>query len=69
MRIKSVKSILGKDNYNSTITFMEKVSLDFSIDSTASAKAKGFLKILLSFEFYFILSIVVIIFEQVEILN
>lgn len=46
-----------------------KNASDHEIDSAISARAQGFLNSLLSFEFFFILSIIIIIFEQIEILN
>lgn len=44
-------------------------STDRELDSSVSSKAQGFLRSLLSFEFYFILTVIIEVFEQIEILN
>ena len=67
VRIKSLKSIF--ENYTTTIAFFEKITEDHEVDSLISAKAQGFLRSLSSFEFYFILVIIIDIFEKIEILN
>lgn len=69
MRIRSLKSLFEKSNYSATTEFMENRVEDREIDSAISAKAQGFLKSLMSFEFYFILAMSIIIFDQIEILN
>ena len=39
------------------------------VDSAILAKAQGFLRSLLSFQFYFTLLVIIMVFEQIEILN
>ena len=67
--MKALKSVFDDSNYLKSIEFFENKSTDPETDSTTSAKAQGFLRSLLSFEFYFIISAVIEIFEGVETVN
>lgn len=49
--------------------FFEEVSKDRAVDSSASAKATGFLKQLQRFEIYFLLTVMIEIFFRIEVLN
>lgn len=69
MRIKSLKTIYDKDNYAAALAFFEEMSSDRSVDCNISAKAAGFINHLETFEFYFLLSLIIDIFERIEILN
>ena len=69
MRIKSLKSVFESANYRATIDYFQEKSDEINIDSATAAKAEGFWKMLLTFDFYFILFIIIIVFDQIEILN
>lgn len=67
MRVKSLKTLLS--NYETCLQFFEEKKNDASVDKTATAKAAGFLKRMEEFEFYFLLTVTIVIMERVEILN
>ena len=69
MHIKSLKSVFWSANYRATINYFQEKSDEINIDSVISTKAEGFWKTLLTFEFYFMLSIINIVFDHIEILN
>lgn len=69
MRVKSLKTLRLKENYLAALEFFYQTSLDKEIDASASTKAKGFLHYMQSFEFFFLLNIIIAIFERIEILN
>lgn len=46
---------------------MENLSSDPDVDSKISARALGFAKQLENFEFYFLLTVLISIFERIEI--
>ena len=48
---------------------MDDLSTDREVDSKVSAKASGFIIQLESFEFYFLLTVLIAIFDRIEILN
>lgn len=56
-------------NYASALQFFENKRMDREVDSTVTAKANGFLRSLQSFEFYFLLTTLIEIFDQIESLN
>jgi len=64
MRIKSLKTLY--DNYAILIEFMQNLSKE---KTENGAKASGFHKQLLKFDFLFYTRVMIIIFERVEILN
>ena len=57
------------DNYKATIAFFTFLSTNRESDGSHSAKAVGFLQNMNSFQFFFLLSIIIEVFEQIEILN
>lgn len=69
MRVRSLKSIYGPTNYTAALEFFEATSTDREVNSSVSAKAIGFLRHLESFEFYFLLTMMIEIFDRIEILN
>jgi len=69
MRIKSLKTIHNHDNYTAAMQFFDEVRQDRSVDYSISAKAAGFMKHLETFEFYFLLTTLIEIFQRIEILN
>lgn len=64
MRIKSLKTLY--DNYAVLIEFLHNISKE---KNENGAKASGYSKQLLSFDFLFYTKVMIIIFERVEILN
>lgn len=69
LRVKSVKFLYDSSNYTCAKKFFAERTVDPEVDATVCAKAAGFEKILDSFEFYFIITIIIEIFEVIEILN
>lgn len=67
--MKSLKTIYNTDNYKSIIKFLETVSTTRYSNSSISVKAKGFLNSMRSFEFYFLLTVVIEVFGHIENLN
>jgi len=67
MRIKSLKS--AKANYKQLMQFFFDRSEDEEVDSSVSAKASGFLDYMESFECIFYLTMMIEIFDRIEILN
>ena len=68
MRVKSLKTLRLKENYLVALEFFYQASSDKEIDASASTKAKA-LHYMQSFEFFFLLNIIIAIFERIEILN
>lgn len=69
MRIKSLKTVQAKGNYEAAMVLLEEMRTDAAVDSAISAKAAGFLKQLEGFEFYFLLTFTISVFERIEVLN
>lgn len=64
LRVSSLKSLF--DNYKEVCEFMTDQSNE---NSEAGARANAFLEKMFSFEFYFLLKILINIFENIEVLN
>lgn len=64
VRIVSLKSI--DSNYNLLRTFLDELTKE---KNEIGAKASGFSKLLYKFDFYFVLKIMIFIFERIELLN
>jgi hypothetical protein len=64
VRIVSLKSI--DSNYNLLRKFLDELTTE---KNEIGAKASGFSKLLYKFDFYFVLQIMIFIFERIEVLN
>lgn len=64
VRIVSLKSI--DSNYNLLRKFLDELTTE---KNEIGAKASGFSKLLYKFDFYFVLKIMIFIFERIEVLN
>lgn len=64
VRIISLKTI--DSNYNLLRTFLNELTKE---KNEIGAKASGFSKLLYKFDFYFLLQIMIFIFERIEVLN
>ncbi|XP_011171898.1 zinc finger MYM-type protein 1-like [Solenopsis invicta] len=69
MRVFSLKTLQQKINYMAALQFLGVMKMNREVDSSISSKAVGFLKHLESFEFYFQLTMIVEVFEKIELLN
>lgn len=69
MQVFSLKTLQQKINFIAALQFLGAMKMNREIDSNISSKAAGFLKHLKSFEFYFQLTMIVEVFEKIEILN
>lgn len=69
VRVKSLKRMHHKDTYDALLIFFEDKQKDKQIDKTACSKAGGLLKSMDSFEFYYLLTLVIAVLERVEILT
>ena len=69
MRVFSLKTLQQKINYMTALQFLGAMKMNREVDSSISSKAAGFLKHLKSFEFYFQLTMIVEVFEKIELLN
>lgn len=67
MRIQPLEII--KANYPEVLKFLDDRSVDNQVDSTISAKASGFYDYVESFECVFYLTMMIEIFDRIEILN
>lgn len=69
MRVKSLKTLEKRSNYEAAQSFFEELQNDSTLDCGIYAKAVGFSKQLESFEFYFMLNFMIAIFDRIELLN
>ncbi|XP_039302128.1 uncharacterized protein LOC120357008 [Solenopsis invicta] len=69
MRVFLLKTLQQKINYMAVLQFLGAMKMNREVDSSISSKAAGFLKHLESFEFYFQLTMIVKVFEKIELLN
>ncbi|XP_043064422.1 uncharacterized protein LOC122320307 [Drosophila ficusphila] len=67
MRIRPLRVVAAQ--YGTLMTFFEEQASSSSTDASASAKASGFLKHMETFEFMFMLTMIIEIFQKIENLN
>ncbi|XP_015120977.1 uncharacterized protein LOC107043841 [Diachasma alloeum] len=67
VRVKSLRGV--RENYAVIMEFLDGLSTDPTTDKSVSAKVNGFLRLMETFEFFFLLMLLIEIFEPIEILN